>query len=153
VYMVGTPAYRSAPAYLLRFTPANILNKATYEYWDGTNQQWVPNNEAAATDLFALTAVTSPAVGEGSLFYNGQFRRWIYTYFDPTNYQISLRDATNITGPWSEIKPIATGASYPGLYGSFIHPIYSHGDELYWGMSMWWNYNVFLMKTNLSIVN
>ena len=54
------------------------------------------------------------------------------------------------SGPWSEPYELANGREYAQLYGSYIHPLSVTGDNLYFTMSMWMPYNVFLMKAELA---
>ncbi len=61
-----------------------------------------------------------------------------------------MRTAEDIKGPWSEPYELASGSNYPQLYGSYIHPTSATGDNLYFLMSMWRPYNVFLMKAELA---
>ena len=83
------------------------------------------------------------------LIYNYKYKKWIIAYFASNRYDITLRMADDITGPWSEPYKLVDSKEYPQLYGSFFHPLSSYGDELYFLMSMWKPYNVFLMKTKL----
>ena len=80
---------------------------------------------------------------------NYKYKKWIIAYFASNRYDITLRMADDITGPWSEPYKLVDSKEYPQLYGSFFHPLSSYGDELYFLMSMWKPYNVFLMKTKL----
>lgn len=144
VYMVGTPAYRNKPAYLARFKEEDIENMDNYEYWNGTTQQWIKGDESQATILIGGT------VGELSLIYNDTYKKWIIAYFNGADYNITMRIADDITGPWDTKFVLATGADYPQLYGSYFHPLSAKGDYLYFTMSMWQPYNVFLMKVELS---
>lgn len=144
VYMIGTPTYRNKPAYLARIKEEDIENQANYEYWNGTNKEWIKGDEGQATVLIGGT------VGELSLIYNSTYKKWIIAYFNSADYNITMRIADDITGPWDTKFVLATGAEYPQLYGSFFHPLSSTGDYLYFTMSMWQPYNVFLMKVELS---
>ena len=40
-------------------------------------------------------------------------------------------------------------SDYPKAYGGFIHP-WSDGDDLYFTMSEWDSYNVYLMRAQLT---
>jgi hypothetical protein len=60
-----------------------------------------------------------------------------------------MRTAEDITGPWSEPYELVSGKEYAQLYGSYFHPLSVSGDNLYFLMSMWMPYNVFLMKAKL----
>jgi hypothetical protein len=144
VYMIGTPAYRNRPAYLARFKEADIEHISNYEYWNGTNKEWVKGDENQATVLIDAT------VGELSFIYNETYKKWIIAYFNAAEYNITMRIAEDITGPWDTKFVLATGADYPQLYGSYFHPLSTKGDYLYFTMSMWEPYNVFLMKVELS---
>lgn len=145
VYMIGTRAGRFGDAYLARFLEADILKKDQYEYWNSSSG-WVKNNENAALSIF------SGPVGEISLAYNTKHKRWIAAYLNEHRAEIVLREAEHITGPWGVEKQVVRGQDYPALYGAFIHPLKNDGDELYFLMSMWHPYNVFLMKSRLKLV-
>lgn len=144
VYMIGTPTYRNKPAYLARVKEADIEQLSDYEYWNGTNKTWVQGDESKATVLIDGT------VGELSVIYNETYKKWIIAYFNAADYNITMRIADDITGPWDTKFVLATGADYPQLYGSYFHPVSTKGDYLYFTMSMWEPYNVFLMKVELS---
>jgi len=142
VYMIGTAPGRWGAAYLSRFREKDILNQPGYSYWN-KERGWVLNDEASATPV-----IDAPA-GELSLVYHSRFKRWIVTYLNEKKRQLVMRDAAEASGPWSEEKILATAAEYPGLYGAFMYPVKPDGDELYFLMSMWGPYNVFLMKADL----
>lgn len=143
VYMMGTHAGRNNPAYLARFKEVDIENQSKYEYWNGTNGQWITGNESNASILI------NDKVGELSFLYNTKHKKWIVTYFNDDRYNITMRTAEDITGPWSSPYELVSGKEYPQLYGSYLHPLSASGDNLYFLMSMWLPYNVFLMKAEL----
>jgi len=145
VYMIGTQAGRFGNAYLARFPETDILHKDQYEYWSSSSG-WVKNDESAALPIF------QGPVGEISLAYNSKHQRWIAAYLNENRAEIVLREARQITGPWSDEKQIVSSHDYPGLYGAFIHPLKNDGDELYFLMSIWQPYNVFLMKSQLKMI-
>lgn len=144
VYIIGTPSGRSGNARLARVQESKFEDLSAYEYWNGKAQKWDGESEKNATPLF------EDKVGELSLIYNVTHKRWILAYFNQDRYNITLRHAEHITGPWSSPIELVNGKEYPQLYGSFFHPLSSHGDNLYFTMSMWFPYNVFLMKVTLS---
>ena len=141
VYMLGTPSGRWGDVYLSRMKEADIENKEAYAYWDG--QQWQTNQESLAAPI-----IPAPA-GELSLIWHKDFKRWIVTYLNEKRHALVLRSAAEITGPWSDEQILAHANDYPGLYGAFIHPASVEGDTLYFLMSMWQPYNVFLLKAKL----
>jgi len=149
VYMLGTVSGRFGAAYLARFKEADILDQPAYEYWNNTSG-WIKNDETKATP------VLNAPVGELSLIYNTKFSRWIVTYLDVNRNAIVLRDAKDITGTWSDenilVSSAANNNEYAGLYGGFMYPLKSNSDTLYFNMSLWYPYNVFLMKAVLKEV-
>lgn len=144
IYMVGTETGRDSNPRLARFKEKDIENQSRYEYWNKDLKKWIRGDESKATNLFEDT------VGELSIAYNTKFKRWIMTYFCKNRYEITMRDASELTGEWSQPKTLASGKDYPQLYGSYIHPAALDGDSLYFLMSLWRPYNVFLMKAELS---
>ncbi len=144
VYMLGTGAGRFGAAYLARFAEKNILNQNQYEYLNHKHE-WVKGRESNAAPIFG------PSVGELSLIFNSTYKRWIVTYLNEQKHQIIYRNAPTITGEWSEEKVLVDLKEYPGAYGGFIHPKSEKGSNLYFLMSQWNPYNVFLMKGGISI--
>ncbi len=151
VYMIGTQAGRGDAAYLARFRESDLLNMQTYEYWNGKKGKWVRGDESAATPI-----LRGP-VGEASLIWHKKFKRWILSYnYDPRydkvplikTYGILYCDTENIT-QWGASKVLVTGDNYPGLYGAYIYPLKDQDDKLWFLMSMWGPYNVFLMSADI----
>lgn len=144
VYMIGTRPGRLHPAYLCRIPEAEMENKEKYAYWNA-EKGWLVNEELSATPI------VQDGVGELSLLYHTGFKRWIMTYMNEKKYSLLLRSASCITGPWSEPVTLAEGKEYPGLYGAFMYPLKNDGNILYFLMSQWKPYNVFLMRANLKL--
>lgn len=142
VYMVGTETGRDSPAHLARFREVDIENLDAYEYWNGTG--WVTGDEEQAS------VIIDDKVGELSFIYNETLEKWIIAYFNGDRYNITMRTATEPTGPWSDPYELASGYEYAQLYGSYFHPLSITGESLYFLMSMWMPYNVFLMKVELA---
>ena len=105
-------------------------------------------------------AKTGGNVSEMSVQYNEYLGKYVMLYGNGFN-NVILRTADTPEGQWSDPVTIATSFSYPGLYAPMIHPLSgtglltdSAGDQdlstLYWNMSIWSNYNVVLMETDLS---
>ena len=104
-------------------------------------------------------AKTGGNVSEMSVQYNDYLGKYVVLYGNGAN-NVILRTA-DPGGPWSDPITIATSIQYPGLYAPMIHPLSgtgqltdSNGDpdvsNLYWNMSIWSNYNVVLMQTDLT---
>ncbi len=104
-------------------------------------------------------AKTGGNVSEMSVQYNEYLGKYVVLYGNGAN-NVILRTADDPTGPWSDPVTIATSIQYPGLYAPMIHPLSGTGQltdgtkpdvsNLYWNMSLWGNYNVVLMKTDLA---
>jgi hypothetical protein len=108
-------------------------------------------------------AKTGGNVSEMSVQYNEYLGKYVVLYADGNN-DVQMRTADEPEGPWSDPITIATSAQYPGLYAPMIHPWSGTGkltdqngdpdvSNLYWDMSLWGNYNVVLMQTDLSPLN
>ena len=142
--MIGTETGRDSKAYLARFKEMDIEKKENYEYWNSHAGEWMRGDEQLATVLI------DDKVGELSFLYNETLQKWIVAYFNGDRYNITMRTAEQVTGPWSEPYELASGKDYPQLYGSYFHPLSVKGETLYFTMSMWMPYNVFLMKVQLA---
>ncbi len=151
VYMIGTRSGRGDDAYLARFLEKDILNKKEYEYWNVNSKQWVKGDEESAAP------VISGPVGEASLMYHKKYKTWILTHnydyrcdkSEPIGkYLIVYRTAKDITD-WSKPEILVSNQQYPGLYCAYLHPLNDNEDELYFLMSLWKPYNVFLMKVEI----
>lgn len=141
VYMFGTPNGRIGMIGLARVPKKEVLNKSAYQYWvDGT---WAPAQENRATPLIPGIA------GELSVRYDDSSKQWQMVYLDPARHAIVLRTATEPQGTWTDGTLLADTNDYPKAYGGFIHP-WSTGKDLYFTMSAWDSYNVYLMHATLN---
>jgi Domain of unknown function (DUF4185) len=141
VYVFGTQNGRFGDAYLARVPVDQLLDATAYEYW--TAAGWKRGAEDKAV------AVVRAPVGEMSVFYDAGLRTWLMTGLDQPMNSIVLRTAPSPAGPWSAEQVVVSGQQYPGLYGGFIHP-WSSGSDLYFTVSRWQQYQVFLMHTTLT---
>ena len=171
VYSYGTPAGRTGTVYVSRVNDKQILDQTKYEYWNGSS--WVKNKPAAATPILAGTTTSSffglikkttyPTVSEMSVQYNPYLKKYVMLYGDQNNNIVMRTSATPQSG-WSAPKTLVTSSQYPGLYAPMIHPwsgstLLKKADGtaedpqmLYWNLSQWNEYNVALMRTDLSAV-
>lgn len=141
VYVFGIPAGRFGQVRLARASADSILRTASYEYWDG--RDWT-SAEAAAE------AVVPAPVGELSVAWNGYLGRWVMMYLDERHKAIVVRTAEQLTGPWTEPKLVTTARDHPQLYAPFIIPFQSDQPEIFFTMSRWDSYNVYLMHLELN---
>lgn len=138
VYLFGTPNGRFGNAYLARVSEGSVLTKSAYEYWTGTG--WATGPDTAAAPI-----VPTP-VAELSVQYHPDSGRWLMMYLAEAG--IVLRSAPTPQGPWSAATLVVGNQDYPGLYGGYLHP-WSSGPEVYFAMSQWEPYNVYLMRVSV----
>ena len=80
-------------------------------------------------------------------------------YLNQSEFAIELREAPEPWGPWSEPIEVLSGWETPpgtfGLYGSYMNPLYvdNGGETIYFTMSLWDPYDVFIVKATLEFVS
>ena len=118
-----------------------------------------------ANDLLGLfgipVMIPRGDVSEMSVQYNEYLDEYIVLYTDGSA-SVLIRTSVRPEGSWSETTALVTSAEYPGLYAPMIHPWSSTGylldsagnpedpKYLFWNLSQWDQYNVRLMRTDLS---
>lgn len=140
LYFFGIPGGRYGGVQLARTRPPDVVDLSRYEYWDGSGWQSDPGR--------AATIVDAP-VGELSVRWNSYYRRWLMAYLNDPLGQIWLRTAAALTGPWSPPKVVTTSATYPQLYAPYITPLWNSGPDIFFTMSLYGPYAVWLFKTRL----
>lgn len=143
VYMFGTKSGRFDSLHLARVAEDDMLIKENYEYWDGSG--WAQDDEASAVKI-----VEGP-ISELSVMYNSYYDKWIMTYLNENRAAIVMRSSSSLTDSWSAETEIAKGSEFPAPYGAFIHPWTNDGKDLYFVMTQWFPYNVFLMHSILDV--
>ncbi|WP_433608254.1 DUF4185 domain-containing protein [Prescottella agglutinans] len=142
VYMFGTPNTRLAAVGLARVPKDQVLNKSAYQYW--SNGSWTP-----VGGYTAATPIVHGPVAELSVRFDESTGRWQMSYLDTAKTAIVLRESDSPQGEWSDGAPMVSVLDYPELYGGFIHP-WSRGNDLYFTISTWSDYNVFLMRARIN---
>ncbi|MGV9709464.1 DUF4185 domain-containing protein [Gordonia sp. NPDC003424] len=142
VYQYGTPNGRYGAAFIARVRPADILNLDRYEYYRGGGA-WSPR------PVDAVPIVREP-VGELSVAYNSYLGRFLM--LTETGGNVLLRTSPTPVGPWSGPRVIVSVNQTQGLYAPYINPRGASGQFLYFTASRWDDYNVMLIKTDLSKV-
>lgn len=142
IYQYGTPNGRFGAAFVSRFKPADILNLNAYQYYAGGGR-WSPRPVDAV-------AIVHQPVSEMSVAYNNYLGK--YVMLDETGGDILLRTSPTPAGPWSDPRVIVPVSQTQGLYAPYIHPWGASGSSLYFVASRWDDYNVMLIKTDLSKV-
>jgi len=139
LYFWGIPAGRYGGVTLSRVSPSHVLDSTAYEYFNGAG--W-STNEAEAM------LIVEPPVGELSVVWNPYLQRWLMMYLNDNTDCIEARLAEQPQGPWEDPMTVVCADQYPGLYGAFMHSRYleNNGETVYFLMSQYGSYNVFLMK-------
>ncbi|NMO01651.1 DUF4185 domain-containing protein [Gordonia sp. TBRC 11910] len=143
VYQYGTPNGRFGATFLSRVPASQIADIDAYEYYSGgVNGGWSRDSSTAGR-------VVREPVSEMSVAYNDYLKK--YVMLSAIGLDVVLRTSPAPTGPWSNPRVIVSGAQTGGLYAPYIHPR-SHGQMLYFVASRWEDYNVMLLRTDLSKV-
>ncbi|CAA0079758.1 Uncharacterised protein [Mycolicibacterium vanbaalenii] len=166
VYMYGTPNGRQGAAHLARVAEKDILNVSKYEYYKkassgwfgGSPARWVQGNPSSASPIIGKTGgacgSTKPGntVSEMSVQYNDYLEKYIVLYGDQSN-NIVMRTSDTPEGEWSEAT-VLMGQQNGGIYAPMLHPwspsTVGTGSDLYWNLSLWSEYNIMLMRTDLT---
>ncbi|WP_064279624.1 DUF4185 domain-containing protein [Mycolicibacterium iranicum] len=167
VYVYGTPNGRQGAAYLARVAEENILDVSEYEYykkassgWFGssTPARWVKGSPSSASAIIGksggLFGFTKPGytVSEMSVQYNEYLKKYVVLYGDQAN-RIVMRTSDTPEGLWSDAT-VLMNQQTGGIYAPMLHPwspaTEGVGSKLYWNLSLWSDYNVMLMETDLS---
>ncbi|UAK36742.1 DUF4185 domain-containing protein [Gordonia bronchialis] len=138
IYQYGTPNGRRGAAFISRVLPADILDLNRYEYF--ARNRWSP-------DPFAAVPIVRAPVSEMSVAYNNFLGKFVM--LTERAGTIMLRTAPNPAGPWSGERVVIPARQSAGLYAPYIHPR-STGQMLYFVASRWDDYNVMLIRTDLS---
>ncbi len=140
LYLFGIPGGRYGDLKLARVVPEQLLDIGSYEYWDGA--AWVATPDAA-------TVLVEGPIGELSVRWNSHYGRWLMMYLIDDQGLIVVRTAPELTGPWDEPRVAVRSSEYPVLYAPYMFPKWNDGPEIYFLMSLFGPYNVWLFKTSL----
>ena len=168
VYSYGTPNGRGGAAYVSRVAEADILDASKYEYynkgsaggWFGIGaikQGWYKDPSKAGVVFGRDTGacgIGKPGnqVSEMSVQYNPTLGKYVTLYGDQFN-NIVLRTADRPEGTWSAatvLIPQQNGGIYAPMMQPWSPSTLGTGTDLYWNLSLWSEYNVMLMKTDLT---
>ncbi len=150
LYLWGTTSGRTGGVKLARVLPASVTELSAYRYFAGLDNAgqptWVSNE-------FTCPLIVPAPVGEMSVMYNQAASAWTMMYFNQDNYAIEFRESPSPWGPWSSPITVTTGQEFPGLYAPYMNPLYveQDGQIVYFTMSLWDPYDVYLMKARLAL--
>lgn len=142
VYEYFTPSGRQGAARLARVPDTEMLTPEAYTYWDGSG--W-------SEDISDAEPVLPAWVSELSVKWHPGINKYISMYSSGTD-SVLIRTADHPQGPWSRGTVLIDFTMLQGAYGGFIYP-WSTGNDLYFVLTAWNAYNVFLAHTDLSKIN
>ncbi|MCV7356271.1 DUF4185 domain-containing protein [Mycolicibacterium fluoranthenivorans] len=169
VYSYGTPNGRQGSAYVSRVAEKDILDASKYEFYSKGSKGgifgigaykagWYKNDPSKATPVFGqekgACGIGKPGnqVSEMSVQYNQTLGKYVVLHADQFN-NIILRTSDSPEGTWSAPTVLMTQQN-GGIYAPMLHPwspsTAGTGTDLYWNLSLWSQYNVMLMKTDLT---
>ncbi len=149
LYFLTTGSGRNDSCYLARVQETQILNESSYQYYAGQGASevplWTDNHNDAELVLEAPT-------GEISIMWNTYLEKYMMLNLDDVAKKIYVRTAQSPWGPWSPPRTIISRPEYIGFYAPNIDPILveDNGRIVYFTMSLWNEYNVYLMKVDLT---
>ena len=151
IYLWGTPGGREGGVKLARVLPNQIENLSAYQYFNGTVggfPQWTGSE-------YSGEKIVASSVGEMSVMYNEAVGAWTMMYIaGGAAPDFEIRQAPQPWGPWSAPVRVADHFQAPGgLYSPYMNPLYVEdgGKTLYFTMSLWNPYDVYLAKVSLGI--
>jgi hypothetical protein len=155
LYFFGIPGGRNGSVQLARVPELQILDPGAYQYYRGM----INGSPSRTANMHAAVDIVHGPVGELSVMWDPYLQRWLMTYLNIgvtsggiANPTLQLRDSTQLWGVWSQPHTITDSQAYPGLYGAFMHPLLTenNGEDLYFTMSQWGPYAVYLMHATLT---
>lgn len=169
VYSYGTPNGRQGEAFVSRVLEKDILDVSKYDYYSGGSRGgwfgigaydagWYRNDPSKASPIFGretgACGVGKPGnqVSEMSVQYNKTLGKYVAMHADQYN-NIILRTSDTPEGAWSG-PTVVMGQQGGGIYAPMMHPwspsTLGTGTDLYFNLSVWNDYNVWLVKTDLT---
>jgi hypothetical protein len=151
LYIWGTPGGREGGVKLARVLPSQIEDLSAYRYFDG----FVAGESQWTISEYDGDKVIQSSVGEMSVMYNEFLGAWTLMYITGgAQPDFEIRQAEQPWGPWSDPITVADFSQAPGLYSPYMNPLYveGNGETVYFTMSLWGPYDVYLAKVTLVTV-
>ena len=152
MYIWGIPSGRFGGVHLMKVPVAGLEDPDAYAYFTGLDEQGAPIWQKGQEGLTAAACILDGPVGEISVIYNEYLGNFLISYLNEEAGAIVLREMVTPWGEFSREWVLATNASYPALYGAYMHPDYveDSGKGVYFAMSQYFPvYNIMWMRFNL----
>jgi hypothetical protein len=149
VYFLATASGRYHTCYLARVHEDHILNQSSYQYFTGYSLTKAPLWSANHTEA---QPVFEAPTGELTVMWNPYLNQYMVMNLDDVAKKLYLRTAQSPWGPWSPPRTVISTPEYLGFYSPNIDPVLveDNGRIVYFTMSLWNEYNVYLMKVDLT---
>lgn len=149
IYFLTTGSGRYQHCYLARVLESQILNQSSYQYYIGLGSDDLPLWSNNHTDA---TAIIQAPTGEISVMWNDYLELYMMMNLDDVAKHIVVRTAQSPWGPWSLPAVVISPPEYIGFYAPNIDPtlVEDNGRIIYFTMSLWNEYNVYIMKVDLT---
>jgi hypothetical protein len=147
----GIPSGRHGGAALMEVPENQVESPGSYRYFAGT----VDGSPKWSADMRDAAVTVDAPVGELSVAWNAYLGRWIMTCLNESSHNLEIREGENPWGPWGPARMLVSARRYPALYGPFMCPGFTAegGKVIYFTMSQFGAYNVFLMRATLDRVS
>lgn len=154
----GSGAYRKSNPSFACVPAAEVENKSALRYFCGVDAKSRPmwsKSESKTADLF-----DHAKVGEFSVKWIPQVKRWVILYNSRKPSGICMRTAKEPWGPYSDCtmildKDFIERHNWKAAYGPFIVEQFTSGNSkdcwIYYTTSSWEPYETYLMKTRLEL--
>ncbi len=167
VYLFGTGTYRGSAIYLARVSSDKIENLSEYSYYTASGN-WSSNPNDAI-------AIVDGQIGELSVQWNSFLNKWVMMYYDLSGNGVAVRTSKEPWGEWSKpaivfkenpasleqfakynerttkclLGSLECDEYFANIYAPYVLPneFQSSDNQLYFTISLWSPYTVFLMKT------
>jgi hypothetical protein len=148
IYFWSIPSGRFGGVQLMK-VPANeesVEDLSEYRYFAGADDD---NNPVWSDDMAAAETIVEGTIGELSVMHSDYLDRWIMTYSDAGDAVI--REGLSPWGPWGDPIKMINVTDYEGLYSPYLDSRYvsNDGRTIYFTLSLWGPYNVFLFSVDL----
>jgi len=165
VYMIASGKYRESPVYLAYVEIKDISDKTKYQYYTGLENRlpkW-SNQENLAKPI-----VAGVKVGELSVQWNSYLNKWLLAFFDYNSNDMFFTTAEKFWEGWSKpklvlkrsikydwyetkINKLGKQVNWNEPYAPYLLPDeFNQNEKVYYTMSLWVPYSIFLMETDLS---
>lgn len=152
MYIWGIPSGRFGGVHLMKVPVAGLEDPDAYAYFTGLDERGAPMWQKGQDGLAAAACILDGPVGEISVIYNEYLGNFLISYLNEEAGAIVLREMVTPWGEFSREWVLATNASYPALYGAYMHPDYveDSGKSVYFAMSQYFPvYNIMWMRFDL----